>query len=148
MMSRTQLRLNILRAYISHVQNLYPNEEDGADRLLLVLRIYEWHLNRMHSKHSVSFDQLTMLKTGVRQAELLLNDILLNESNNMTNWFAGCTAENTAQELANLTSEVIEELTQEIAANEALYPELKFVFDRERAQYRARYEEAVEAEAL
>jgi hypothetical protein len=50
MLSIRQLNLNICSAYLAWVQELYPNEEDGADRLILVLKIYQWHLRRYAKK--------------------------------------------------------------------------------------------------
>ena len=143
-----QVRLNIVRAYINYITELYPNEEDGADRLLLVLRIYRWHLGRSGIHRPLSFDHLQMAKTGVRQAELILQDIQENEPELMNGWYAGCPASNQGQHLANLLCELILEFTQTIIANENLFPELKQAFDRERAEYRRMKHEAEKAESL
>ena len=142
MISIQELQLNIVRAYISWVRELYPNEEDGADRLILVLRIYEWHLRRYAQRKPATPDQIATLKHGIRQAEILLLDIFENEPAMMAGWYLGCIEKNEAQRLANLLSQLSLELTKEVIANEALYPALKPMFDRERAEYRRMKAEA------
>jgi hypothetical protein len=148
MLSIQQIQLNTVRAYSAHIKALYPNEEDGADRLLMVLRIYEWHLVRYQTNLPATLDQLGTLKHGIRQGELLLLDIQENEPELMEGWRVGCTSTNEAQFLANLLWELIMSLTQEIVHTEELHPGLKAEFDRERAEYRVMLEDALEAEAL
>jgi hypothetical protein len=143
-----QIQLRAVRAYLVWVDELYPDKVDGADRLILVLRIYEWQLRRSAKPMPVNPDQMATLKHGVRTAENLLHDIQENEPAMMKDWYLGCTPQNQAQRLAHLLWEIVLELTKEIQANEALYPELKFAFDRERAKYRRMLEEAREAEAF
>jgi hypothetical protein len=142
-MNVQQMQLNAVRAYIAWVKELYPNKEDGADRLLMVLQIYEWQLRRAKDRKPVNPDQMATLKHGIREAELLYSDIIENEAEEMSGWYAGCVPTNQAQRLCNLLCELILEFTQEVIANEALYPALKPMFDRERAQYRKLKEEAM-----
>jgi hypothetical protein len=143
-----EIQLRAVRAYMDWVDKLYPDKIDGADRLILVLRIYEWQLRRSAKPKPVNPDQMGTLKHGVRTAEILLNDIQENEPEMMKDWYLGCTPQNQAQKLANLLWQLVMSFTAEIQENEALYPELKFAFDRERAQYRRMLEEAREAEAF
>ena len=148
MISVPEMQVNIVRAYRKHIEEIYPDKADGADRLILVLKIYEWHLRRYRDRKAATLEQLQTLKHGIRQAELLLHEIFENVPEDMQGWHMGCKERNQAQRLANLLWEIVLELTKEIQANEALYPELKFAFDRERAQYRRMLEEAREAEAF
>lgn len=143
-----QVSLQVVTAYIAHIKSLYPDPDDGAERLLLVLRIYRWHIARYHENTAVTFDELMTLKHGIRETELLLEDIFESEPQRLQGWYHGRKPENQAQRLVNLLSELILELTKEIQANEDLFPELKFAFDRERAQYRASLEAAREAEQI
>jgi hypothetical protein len=151
MLSIQKIQLNICDAYLAWVRELYPNEEDGADRLILVLRIYRWHLHRyaIHATpKALTLNQLQMFKTCIRTAELLIADIHENEPEMMSGWYMGCLTDNQAQRLANLMWEICLELTKEIQANEELYPDLKPAFDRERATYRRMKFEAEQAMSL
>jgi hypothetical protein len=144
-MNIPQIQLNAVHAYIAWVRDLYPNEEDGADRLILVLQIYEWQLRRYKNLKPVNPDQMATLKHGIRTAELILDDIWVNEPEMMQGWYMGCPSQNEAQRLANLLWQITLEFTKEIQANEELYPALKPMFDRERAEYRRMKDEAEEA---
>jgi hypothetical protein len=141
-MNIRQIQLNAVRAYIDWVHELYPNKEDGADRLILVLQIYEWQLLRSAKPKPVNPDEMATLKHGVRTAELVLNAIQENEPARMQGWYLGCTPQNQAQKVANLLWEIVMSFTAEIQENEALYPALKPMFDGERAAYRRMLEEA------
>jgi hypothetical protein len=127
---------------------MYADDLTETDRPIVVLKIYEWHLRRYRDRKPLNPDQMATSKHGIRQAELLLHDIWENVPEDMQGWYMGCKERNQAQRLANLLWQIVMELTKEIQANEALYPELKFAFDRERAQYRQMLEEAREAEAF
>jgi hypothetical protein len=70
-----QIQLRAVRAYIDRVDELYPDKVDGADRLILVLRIYEWQLRRYALNKPATLDQLGTLKHGIRTAEILINAI-------------------------------------------------------------------------
>jgi hypothetical protein len=145
---KNQISLKLLGAFISHIEDRYPDEasrKDGADNLLTVLRIYKWHLMQYAQCKAATWDQLATLKHGAREAELILVDILENESARMAGWYSGGTAKNTAQRIANMLSQIILELTKEITLNEEIYPELKDAFDRERESYRKMKSEAEEA---
>jgi len=146
MHSIQQIQLNTVRAYSAHIKALYPAEEDGADRLLMVLRIYEWQLVRFQRNLPATLDQLGTLKHGIRQGELLLVDIQENEPELMAGWDVGCSPSNDAQFLANLLWELILSLTKEIVQTEELHPGLKEQFDRERAEYRVMLSDALESE--
>jgi hypothetical protein len=137
-----QIQLRAVRAYIAWVDELYPDKLHGADRLILVLRIYEWQLRRSAKPKPVNPDEMATLKHGVRTAENLLHDIQENESEMMKDWYLGCSPQNQAQKLANLLWQIVMSFTQEIQENEALYPALKPMFDKERADYRKMKNEA------
>lgn len=147
-MNIQQLQLNAVRAYIDWVGQLYADKPYEADRLILVLRIYEWQLRRAVTPKPVNPDQMATLKHGVRTAENLLNDIQENEPARMQDWCFGCTPQNQAQKLANLLWEIVMSLTAEIQENEQLYPALKPMFDRERAEYRRMKRAALEADRI
>ena len=136
MLSIRQINLNVCTAYITWVQELYADNLAEADRLLLVLNIYQWHLRRYADRKPATPDQMGTMKHEIRQSELLLEDIHENEPEMMQGWHVGCKEKNQAQRLANLMWEIIMELTMEVQENEALYPALKPEFDRERASYR------------
>jgi hypothetical protein len=144
-MNIQEIQLNAVRAYIAWVRELYPNEEDGADRLILVLQIYEWQLLRYKNLKPVNPDQMATLKHGIRTAELILEDIQANQPEMMQNWYLGCTPQNEAQRLANTLWQITMAFTAEVQENESLYPALKPMFDRERAEYRRMKEAADEA---
>jgi hypothetical protein len=130
----SQIQLNVVRAFTKHVQEQYPDPTYESKKLLLVLQIYEWHLVRFSKKKACIFDELSTLKHGVRQAELFIVEIAENPSESGT------------QLWAELLQAIVMDLTEEIAANEALYPEMKPAFDRERARYRQMKQDAEEAE--
>jgi hypothetical protein len=145
MLSIQEIQLNAVRAYITWVKELYPDEEDGADRLIKVLKIYEWQLLRYKNLKPVNPDQMATLKHGIRTAELVLESIQENEAEMMQDWYLGCTPQNEAQKLANLLWQITMSFTAEVHENESLYPALKPMFDKERAEYRRMKEEADEA---
>jgi hypothetical protein len=141
-----QIQLRAVRAYMDWVDKLYPDKIDGADRLILVLRIYEWQLRRYELNKPATVDQLGTLKHGIRTAEILINAIHENESEMMEGWLLGCKPKNQAQSLCSLLWQIVMALTQDVQETERLYPELKTEFDRERASYRKMKDAADEAE--
>jgi hypothetical protein len=148
MISVPEMQVNIVRAYRKHIEEMYADNFAEADRLILVLKIYEWHLRRYRDRKPLNPDQMVTSKYGIRHAELLIHDIWENVPEDMQGWYMGCKERNQAQRLANLLWQIVMELTKEIQANEALYPALKPMFDRERAKYRRMLEDAGEAEAF
>jgi hypothetical protein len=148
MISIQQMQLNIVRAYIDWVDELYPDKVDGADRLILVLKIYEWQLRRYELKKLATLDQLGTLKHGIRIAEILINAIHENEAEMMKGWRLGCKPKNQAQSLCSLLWQIVMALTAEVVETERLYPELKPMFDRERVRYRQMKDAAEEAGQL
>lgn len=78
LISNSQRSLNLVRLLIEQTQELYPNQEDGSDRLILVLRIYEGDLIRIIDGRLATLDELAHLKQGVREAGALLEDLILN----------------------------------------------------------------------
>ncbi|WP_433963852.1 hypothetical protein [Tunturiibacter gelidiferens] len=147
-MTIQEIQLNAVRAYIAWVRDLYPNEEDGAARLILVLQIYEWQLRRYKNLKPVNPDQMATLKHGIRTAELILDDIWENQQEMMQGWYLGCTPQNEAQRLANLLWQITLEFTKEIQANEQFYPALKPMFDKERVEYRKMLDDVREADRI
>jgi len=141
-----EIQLRAVRAYIAWVEQLYPNKEDGADRLILVLRIYEWQLRRYALNKPATLDQLGTLKHGIRTAEILINAIHENEAEMMEDWRLWCKPKNQAQSLCSLLWKIVTALTQEVQETERRYPELKDAFDSERASYRKMKDEAEEAD--
>jgi hypothetical protein len=141
-----QIQLRAVRAYIHWVDELYPDKVDGADRLILVLQIYEWQLRRYALNRPATLDHLATLKHGIRTAEILINAIHENEAEMMEGWLLGCKPQNQAQSLCGLLWQIVMALTQEVQETERLYPELKTVFDRECASYRKMKDAADEAE--
>ena len=135
-LTKTELSLRLVNSYIEHVRAVYPNLDNGADRLVLILRIYRLSLRRRMKPSAARLDILASLKHAIRDAELLLEDIWENESQMMAGWLWGIPANNPAQQLANLLWEVVMSLTQEAMAIEATFPGMREVFDREREQYR------------
>jgi hypothetical protein len=147
-LKRTDVAIQLVDAYIKQIEDEYRGHEDEAGSLVLVLKIYKMSLRQKHKREVISPDMLATYKHGVRQAELLLNNLTENEPELMVGWYIGIEAQNAAQRLANILWELVLELTQQIMATEAMFPELKPAFDRERRQYRKMLEEAREAEAL
>ena len=135
-LTKTELSLRLVNSYIEHVRAVYPNLNNGADRLVLILRIYRLSLRRRMKPSAARIEILASLKHAIREAELLLEDIWENESQMMAGWFWGIEPNNPAQQLANLLWEVVMSLTQEAMAIEATFPGMREVFDREREQYR------------
>ena len=141
-MNIQQIQLNAVRAYIAWVRELYPDEVDGADCLILVLRIYEWQLRRYALNRPATLDELSTLKHGIGEAEILINAIHENEPASMQGWYIGCNPTNQAQRLCSLLWQLVMSLTQEIVETERQHPALKPAFDRERAEYRRLKNEA------
>jgi hypothetical protein len=117
-----------------------------AGRFVTVLKIYRWHLHRFDKHQAATPDELGTLKHGVRTAEIILAELKENCPIELEQWYAGCEPSNYAQRFSNHLSAIIAALSEEITANEALYPELKFAFDRERESYRQMKQDAEEAE--
>ena len=144
-LTKTELSLRLVNSYIEHVRAVYPNLDNGADRLVLILRIYRLSLRRRLKPSAARLEILASLKHAIREAELLLEDIWENESQMMAGWFWGIEPNNPAQQLANLLWEVVMSLTQEAMAIEATFPGMREVFDREREQYRKMKSDSEEA---
>ena len=144
-LTKTELSLRLVNSYIEHVRAVYPNLDNGADRLVLILRIYRLSLRRRMKPSAARIEILASLKHAIREAELLLEDIWENESQMMAGWFWGIEPNNPAQQLANLLWEVVMSLTQEAMAIEATFPGMREVFDREREQYRKMKSDSEEA---
>jgi hypothetical protein len=142
MISTQQLQLNIVKAYIAHVQELYADEPHEVSRLILVLQIYEWQLRRYRLKKAATLDQLGTLKHGIRTAELILEDVHDNEPQRMQGWFFGCSPKNEAQRLCSLLWQIVVSLTREIVEVERMHHAMKPQFDEERARYRHMKQEA------
>ena len=142
---QSKLSLQILKAYIEYIKDLYKENPAEASNLLLVLDIYKCHLMLLPKRKAASGETLQMFKHGVRMAGNLIEEIIENEPLRAQGWYWGCTPTNQVQRLANILCEIIMELTKIIAANEALYPHLKDAFDRERAEWYAMAEAAREA---
>ena len=145
MIAKHQVELNVCRAYFRYVEQR-KTPDDSTQDLLLVLQIYEWQLLRKSKRIPLKLDQLSTLKHGIRLAERIHLSTIEAEPSLMAGWYAGYIPNNQPQMMANLLCELILEFTKEIVANEALYPELKFAFDRERAQYRTMLYDAQEAD--
>ena len=144
-LTKTELSLRLVDSFIEHVKAVYPNLDNGADRLVLILRIYRLSLRRRMNPSATRIEILASLKHGIREAELLLEDIWENESQMMAGWLWGIPANNPAQQLANLLWEVVMTLTQEVMAIEAMFPGMRQGFDREREQYRKMKSDSEEA---
>ena len=121
----------MVRAYIAHVTAQYAVPTIEVDRLLMILKIYEWQQRRFILKRARGLDNLATLKHGVREAERFLED------------FAD--GKNLPSDAIELVLSIILELTKEIIHTEELYPDMRFIFDRERAHYRTMKNEADEA---
>jgi hypothetical protein len=141
-----EIQLRAVRAYIDWVDELYPDKVDGADRLILVLRIYEWQLRRYALNKPATLDQLGTLKHGIRTAEILIIAIHENEAEMMEGWRLWCKPKNQAQSLCSLLWQIVMALTAEVQETERLYPAFKDSFDRERASYRRMKDAADEAD--
>jgi hypothetical protein len=141
-MNIQQIQLNAVRAYIDWVRKLYPTEEAGAASLIMVMQIYEWHLRRYQLKSPATLDELSTLKHGIREAEILIHAIHDNEPSRMQGWYLGCNPANQAQSLCSLLWQLVMSLAQEIVETEGQHPALKPMFDRERAEYRRMKTEA------
>src|SRR5258705_2096402 len=113
-----EIQLRAVRAYITWVDELYPDKVDGADRLILVLRIYEWQLRRYALNKPATLDQLGTLKHGIRTAEILINAIHENEAEMMEDWRLGYKPKNQAQSLCSLLWQIVMALTQEVQETE------------------------------
>ena len=83
------------------------------------------------------FDDLANIKAAIRASGSLLVDLGINEPDKMRDWFHGVTPTNRAMALANMLSRMILEFSFLVGDFEDAYPELKLVFDRERAHYAA-----------
>ena len=130
MISVPQIQLNICRDYIRHVREIFSTSTYESDRFILILQIREWQLKRRVRNLPLSLDNLQTLKTGIREAEVFLHSL------------TGGQPKSVADEIADILRLVILELTKEIIHTEEMYPALKPIFDRERAEYRRIKDEA------
>jgi hypothetical protein len=133
MIYREQIELNVCRAYIRRVQEKFPSGTYMSNRFLLILQIREWQLKRRLRKIPLKIDELSTLKTGIREAEIFLHEI------------AGGEPKWVAEEITEILCAVILELIKEVVHTEEALPHLKPYFDRERAEYRRMKLEAEEA---
>lgn len=133
MISIPQIELNVCLAYQARIRETFPVPTYESEKFLLILRIYEWQLKRRQAKKAATWDELATLKHGVRQAEWFIHELQDRTEH-----------DDIAKEIHEVLWEIVVELTQDIMANEALYPELKPAFNREREQYRRMKEEAEE----
>jgi hypothetical protein len=136
MISIPQIELNVCNAYIAYLKDKFTVPSYESKTFMFILEIYRWQLRRRVRNIPLKLDQLDTLKTGVRNAE----DFLL--------MIDGGSPRAVAEEIAEILRSIILELTKEIVVNEELYPHLKTAFDRERAEYRAMREAALEAERI
>jgi hypothetical protein len=144
--SKNEVSLRLIKLYIKHIEELFADDPKDAENLLMVLQCYKHSLLRRSKPHAVDFDWLWLLKHNLRQAENILVEILEDGPDLMAGWFMGRKATNPAQHLSNVLTELILEFTKEIVQTEAMFPELKPAFDRERSEYRRMKEEAEEAQ--
>jgi hypothetical protein len=136
MISTAQIELRTCNAYIAYLKDKFPVPSYESKSFMFILEIYRWQLRRKVRGIPLKLDQLDTLKTGARNAE---NFLLMID---------GGSPRTVAEEIAEILRSIILELTKEIVVNEELYPELKSNFDRERAEYRAMREAALEAELV
>ena len=126
------------------VQAEDPTDIDGS-RYILLLKIFRWQLLRRERSKPAGLDDLGVLKTGIRNAELLLETVHTNEAAAMEGWHFGCNPKNAQQRFCNFIWMAVLSLTAEVIATERQHPQLKDAFDRERADYRKMKLEAEEA---
>ena len=134
---KARITLNLIRLFIADTEGLCSDDEDIADRLLCVLRTYEADLVRHTEDKLTTFDELLDMKEAIRETNELLYDLAESEAQMMQGWHHGITPRNSAQHVANVLSEIHLELSKATLAQEELYPELKFAFDRIRQRQAA-----------
>jgi hypothetical protein len=138
MISNQQIQLNVCSEFIRQWQETpgaEPPEQD-EERFLMVLKIREWQLRRVCKSDVLKMEHLPTLRHGVRTAELVLHSLQDRPPSPE------------AAELTSLLWMIVMQLTVEIVRTEEQFPHLKDAFDRERAEYRRMYDEAVEADAF
>ena len=111
--------LEILKAYIAFITASCPDGEDGAEKLLLALRIYKHDLRRRLGIIPAPPNWVYTLHTGRRIAEELLADIFADGREEMAGWHSGSQATNHLQRVTNILLALILELSGEINALEA-----------------------------
>jgi hypothetical protein len=141
--------LELLDKVLGITERAYASNKDiSGGRFIQVLKIYRWHLIRAKKGIPATLDQLGTLKHGIRTAERILESLAIEEAEAIEGWYLGCVPQNNIHRFVNTLWAIIMALTAEVQENERLYPDLKEVFDRERAEYRRMKSEAEEAERI
>jgi hypothetical protein len=138
MISKEQIELNVCRAYIKHVKERFPVGTYLSDRYLLILQIRQWQLKKKLLKKPATLTTRQTLLHGHREAERFLFDIDSGDRKDVIS------------EIEDILQAIAVEFFAEVQQIEALHPELRAEFAREREEYRQMWNfyvtEALEAE--
>jgi hypothetical protein len=135
MISISQIEISLVRAYSSHIREVYGDTEtdEGQNSLLKVLCAYEADLHRkIEGKYGSLGYLANVLKPGLRTAAELMDRILKQDPIAMEGWHHGAEASNQIQMVYSLLSSTVLELSKPIIEIEGFDPELKWIFDSER----------------
>ena len=138
-LTRYEIRLNLIDLVSEQVRGAYSEPsppDEGQDALLKLLNIYRADtVRKMHGERGDRDYLWGSLRVGVRLAGSLMQGIQEHEYESLAGWYLGKQPANKVQLLYNLVSETALELSVSIMEVESRYPEDKWMFDRERADY-------------
>ncbi|SNS77683.1 hypothetical protein SAMN05421770_102279 [Granulicella rosea] len=132
MISLPQIELNVVRAYIQHVQARFPAGHYLNDRYVQILKIREWQLRRRLLNETGTLADLEPLNTGHREAERFLFDVDKGSRKDVI------------REINDILQLIAMEFFAEITTIEAQHPHLGQEFAREQEAYRLMWNSYVE----
>jgi hypothetical protein len=136
MISKEQIEMNIIRAYIEHIKERFPVGTYLSSRYLLILEIRQWQLKRKLLKKPATLTTRKTLLHGHREAERFLFDIDSGDRKDVIS------------EIEDILQAIAVEFFAEIQQIEAQHPELDKEFAREREEYRLMWNFYVEEAEL
>jgi hypothetical protein len=122
-MTKIEAKLILIRGIIRNLE-----DEPDANRLYIVLTTMESALVRDKDCLETNYEDIVAMKTAIRDAGDLLQELLEGEADLMQNWFHGAPPKNQAFALANLLSRIILELSLKTLLFQNKYPQLATMF--------------------
>jgi hypothetical protein len=109
-------KINAVVSFGDYLAHLYADAADleGIDLLLDVLETYEADLRRVAANRSGDAEHFAMVTITSALAVSLLHDLFTDHADLLTDWYPRRYVENTAQLIANLLSEIIQDFGSSI----------------------------------
>jgi hypothetical protein len=109
-------KINAVVSFGDYLAHLYADAADleGIDLLLDVLETYEADLRRIAANRSGDAGHFATVKMTSALAGSLLHDLFADHADLLADWYPRMYVENTAQLIANLLSEIIQDFAGSI----------------------------------